>query len=322
MLAPAIPANEPERLKALRALGILDTPPEERFDRLTRMARRMFNVPIALVTLVDEDRQWFKSNMGLDASETPRSVSFCGHVILQDEIFAIPDATADERFSDNPLVVGDPNIRFYAGCAIRTDDHQKIGTLCIIDREPRTLDSQDLQALHDLATMAEQELSAVKMATMDELTGISNRRGFMELARHSLAMSTRQHLPMVLAFLDLDKFKPINDTFGHAEGDYALKTFADLMKRTFRNSDLIARLGGDEFVVLLTGSSRAASEELMARLEQMAGEHNRVAQRGYDIAFSHGIVEFDPARHHSIEDMLAEGDQTMYRIKQQKGHSR
>nr|EDZ40375.1 MAG: Diguanylate cyclase with GAF sensor [Leptospirillum sp. Group II '5-way CG'] len=322
MLAPAIPANEADRLKALRALDILDTPPEERFDRLTRMARRLFNVPIALVTLVDEDRQWFKSNMGLAVSETPRSVSFCGHAILQEDFFIIPDARSDPRFSDNPLVLGDPRIRFYAGCVLRTQDNQKIGTLCLIDHEPRAMEPQDLLVLEDLTSLAEQELSALKMATMDELTGLSNRRGFLSLARHSLALSERHDLPMSLAFLDLDKFKPINDSFGHAEGDRALRSFADLMKRTFRTSDLIARLGGDEFVVLLIGSNRETSGELMVRLGTAAEEASRLENRGYDIAFSHGIVEFDPVRHRSIEEMLAEGDALMYQIKQKKGHVR
>src|ERR1700752_1549332 len=116
MLTPALPADENTRLDTLRALNILDTSPEERFDRLTRLAKRLFGVPIALVNLVDADRQWFKSCVGLSATETPRDISFCGHAILGDDILLVPDAGVDERFHDNPLVTGDPNIRFYAGC--------------------------------------------------------------------------------------------------------------------------------------------------------------------------------------------------------------
>jgi len=115
MQQPAIPDNETQRLAALHALDVLDTPPEERFDRITRIAARLMDVPICLVTLVDANRQWFKSCIGLDASETPRDISFCGHAILAPEALVIPDAAADPRFADNPLVAGEPRIRFYAG---------------------------------------------------------------------------------------------------------------------------------------------------------------------------------------------------------------
>lgn len=136
MQIPAKPADEPARLDALRALNILDTSPEERFDRLTRLAKRLFDVPIALVSLVDVDRQWFKSCVGLDASETPRDISFCGHAIVGDEILMIRDTLVDERFHDNPLVTGAPHIRFYAGCPLRVPNGSKIGTLCLIDADP------------------------------------------------------------------------------------------------------------------------------------------------------------------------------------------
>jgi GAF domain-containing protein len=152
---PSIPETEALRLATLKSLKVLDTPPEERFDRVTRMAKRMFRVPMALVSIVDEDRQWFKSKQGLDACETPRNVSFCGHAILGDDIFLVTNALHDERFADNPLVAGDPNIRFYAGCPLKAGDGQKLGTLCIIDSEPREFDQDDASALRDLASMVE-----------------------------------------------------------------------------------------------------------------------------------------------------------------------
>ena len=166
--------------------------PEERFDRLTRMCKRLFGVPIALVSLVDENRQWFKSCVGLSVSETPRDISFCGHAILGNEIFVIPDAAKDERFADNPLVLDEPHIRFYAGCPLRSQNGCKLGTLCIIDRKPRELTQEDLDTLKDLASMVERELEAVQLATLDDLTKISNRRGFMALAQHSLNLCSRQ----------------------------------------------------------------------------------------------------------------------------------
>src|SRR5690606_34320077 len=151
----------------LQSLKLLDTAPEERFDRLTRLARRLFDVPIALVSLVDTNRQWFKSSAGLDASETPREVSFCGHAILQDEILEVCDAERDERFHDNPLVTDAPGIRFYAGHPLGLDDGSKLGTLCLLDTRPRKLNDEERELLRDLARLAEQEMIAVQMASMD-----------------------------------------------------------------------------------------------------------------------------------------------------------
>ncbi len=317
MEKPALPENETERLRTLRSLNILDTLPEERFDRLTRMAKRLFNVPIALVSLVDENRQWFKSSQGLDATETGRDISFCGHSILGNQIFIIQDASKDERFADNPLVVDNPNIRFYAGCPLKTRN-ANMGTLCIIDEKPRDFVEDDLQALADLAAMVEQELEAVQLATLDELTKISNRRGFKVLAQHSLNLCLRQKHPASLIYIDLNQFKPINDTFGHAEGDRALMAFADLLKATFRNSDIIARLGGDEFVVLLTNTSQKNALEKVGQFSGLLEKNNREKNRGYDLSFSYGIVELDPNRHQSVDELLSDGDAMMYSEKKKR----
>ena len=131
MKSPPLPPDESARIEALRALDVLDTQTEERFDRITRIAKNLFGVSIALVGLVDEHRQWFKSRQGLEASETPRDISFCGHAILGEEIFVVPDASLDPRFSDNPLVTGEPKIRFYAGYPLALPSGCKVGTLCI-----------------------------------------------------------------------------------------------------------------------------------------------------------------------------------------------
>ncbi len=158
------PFSEQHRLAALASLEILDTPPEPRFDRFTRLAALTFGAPIALVSLVDEHRQWFKSRCGLDADETPRSVAFCSHAVAQDELLVVEDATQDPRFAGNPLVTGAPDIRFYAGQPLHCDG-QAVGTLCIIDRTPRTFTEEQRQALRDLAGLAEAELNHVKVAT-------------------------------------------------------------------------------------------------------------------------------------------------------------
>jgi GAF domain-containing protein len=157
MPAAPLPPNETERIAALHALNILDTPPEERFDRLTRITRRAFHVPIALVSMVDTSRQWFKSSGGLSFCETSRDISFCAYAILDEDILHVENATKDERFSDNPAVKGEPKIRFYAGCPLRVNSF-KMGTLCIVDRKPRLFTEEDRQLLRDLAAIVEQEL--------------------------------------------------------------------------------------------------------------------------------------------------------------------
>jgi len=316
MLYPSKPNNEALRIQTLRALNVLDTPPEERFDRLTRLAKRLFNVPIALVSLVDGDRQWFKSCAGLDASETPRDISFCGHAILGDQILTVCDAEQDVRFHDNPLVVGDPGIRFYAGCPLTVANGSKLGTLCLIDVKPRDLDDEERALLRDLARMAEQELAAVQMASMDELTLLSNRRGFEALARHALGVCKRLDKPATLLFFDLNDFKQINDTYGHAEGDGALKTFADVLRIAFRESDVVGRLGGDEFVVLLTAADHVETSNIMARLREILDERNATLKRGYDIRFSVGQIEYNAERHPDVEALLADADKAMYLQKQ------
>ncbi|MDH5511591.1 MAG: response regulator [Gammaproteobacteria bacterium] len=168
MIAPPNPKDENQRLSALRSLAILDTPAEERFDRITRIAQRLFDVPIVLVSLVDAERQWFKSRVGLDVSEAARDISFCGHAILQSGPFVVPDATQDIRFRDNPLVTDEPLIRFYAAQSLTDLAGNRLGTLCLIDRRPRQLDDTQLQLLRDLASMAETELNCASYTHLTE----------------------------------------------------------------------------------------------------------------------------------------------------------
>ena len=158
MIAPAKPADEAARLEELRSLRLLDTPPEERFDRITRLASRLFGVPIAYIALVDAERQWFKSSCGLSATSTDRSVSFCGHAILQSTPLVIPDALEDDRFHDNPLVTQPPGVRFYAGHPLRGPGGRNIGTLCLADTAPRAADAIDMDVFGELAGIAEDEL--------------------------------------------------------------------------------------------------------------------------------------------------------------------
>lgn len=306
------PPDEAARLATLHSLDLLDTPPEERFDRLTRLARRLFDVPIALVSLVDENRQWFKSRTGLDAPETSRDVSFCAHALLTNDALVIPDALLDERFHGNPLVTGAPGIRFYAGQPLSAPNGARVDTLCLIDTQPRSLDRDALALLDDLARMTEREIAALHLATTDELTQLTNRRGFEMLARHVPSLCARLDRRAALLFFDLNEFKAVNDRFGHAEGDRALKAFAETLTGALRDSDVIARLGGDEFAVPLSATDAGDADEPVERVARALAARNAADARGYAIRFSAGHVAYDRARHPSVSDLLASADRRMY----------
>jgi len=159
-----MPDNEAERLAALRALLILDTPPEQRFDKIVQFASTEFDVPVALITLVDAERQWCKARVGTPVCEIGRDLSLCAHAILQPDIMVVPDTLADARFADNPLVSGDMNVRFYAGAQLTLASGLSLGTLCLIDHRPRTLDAMDLSILSTLRDLAVMELGGTNAA--------------------------------------------------------------------------------------------------------------------------------------------------------------
>lgn len=318
MKIPAAPIDEVSRIDALESLEILDTLPEEKFHRITRLCCHVFDVPIALVSLVDSNRQWFKSCQGLDVRETSRDISFCGHAILANEVFVIPDTTKDARFADNPLVLNDPHIRFYAGYPLQSLNGSNLGTLCIIGREAKEFTQKDIDALSDLGYIIEQEIITMQLAMMDELTNISNRRGTMSLMPHYLNFCTRQNTTASLIFIDLDNFKLINDRFGHAEGDHALSAFTEQMSNTFRQTDLLARFGGDEFIVLFSDTEKHTAIDIMDKFSDALGHYNQQTNRGYELAFSYGVVQFDPEKHDGVEALINAGDALMYQHKKQR----
>lgn len=317
MQVAPIPADEEQRLQALRALGILDTSPEERFDRLTRMAKRLFGVKMVLINLVDAKRQWFKSRQGLDACETPRDISFCGHAVLSDELMHVSDAWLDPRFADNPLVTGAPQVRFYAGQPLHAPDGSRVGTLCLIDSSPRELDGEERELLKDLAITVEHELAMVQLAMVDELTGLSNRRGFGLQLAQTLALCRRLESSALLLYFDLDHFKQINDLHGHSAGDKVLRDFAELLRQTTRGSDVLGRLGGDEFVALLTGADTADRDLVLQRLDQAVADYNAEPGRDWLLGYSVGWALAAEGQSLGGAELMAAADQQMYLQKQQ-----
>jgi diguanylate cyclase (GGDEF)-like protein len=309
MIKPPLPLDETARLVSLHSLRILDTRPEHRFDRIVRMAKRIFGVEICLISLVDSHRQWFKAKEGLEACETSREISFCGHAILNEEVFVVNDARSDERFADNPLVTSAPFIRFYAGCPVHTAEGYRIGTLCLIDSQVREFSEDEKATLSDLAGMVEHEITVSSQVTIDELTQIANRRGFNVVAKHILSLCRRTNANVELAYFDLDNFKVINDAHGHAAGDEILKHFAKLLIKCFRSADVIARLGGDEFAVLLAGADESAAVALK-RLTKMAADDDCPIKG--KLNWSVGTTQYHAERHGSIEALVTDADARMY----------
>jgi diguanylate cyclase (GGDEF)-like protein len=279
-MPPAPPHPEEERrLAALRACHVLDTPPDPRFDTLVRFAADLFEAPIALLSLIDADRQWFKAAVGFHAKQTARAHAFSAHAILAGEaVTVVEDAAADPRFADNPFVLAGPQLRFYAGAPVLSEEGLPLGVLCILDRERRTLDGAGRRRLQALAATAASLLQMHRdaalleqAATHDPLTGLVNRRRF-EAALQGAAEQALAGRPCAVLHIDLDLFSRVNATLGQHGGDAVLQEAARRLAEAVRAGDLVARLGSDEFAVLLAGPADAKAADATARriLERFA----------------------------------------------------
>ncbi len=315
MIPPPTPANENVRLQALYRLGVLDTPHEEVFDRITRLACAVADVPIALVSLVDKDRQWFKSKVGLEATETPRDISFCGHAILGDGPFVVTDAQADPRFADNPLVTGGPEISFYMGIPLVVPGGQKIGTLCVIDSAARELDAEAMAALQDLAEMTMREMELRRVAATDPLTGVLNRRMLELMHGQEASRSKRTGRPFSFAMLDLDHFKAVNDTHGHDVGDAVLVGVAETVNGRLREQDTLFRLGGEEFGVLYIDADAKSTALAADRVrEYLAGLTFPTADGELSVTVSIGVAQHNDDDE-NLAALMARADRALYAAK-------
>ncbi|WP_426107627.1 putative bifunctional diguanylate cyclase/phosphodiesterase [Massilia sp. TSP1-1-2] len=451
-IAP-FPADEAERLLALYSARILDTEPEEEFDRITRIAAKLLKVPIALVSLVDAERQWFKSKVGLDVTQTRRDISFCGHAVLQKEPFLISDAQADARFADNPLVMGAPFVRFYAGIPLLSVEGQALGSFCVIDHVPRILTDIELASLVDLARMAQEQIQRrqlllasgkvletlreseerhrqlishapeaylvsdgariifvnqagmrllgaqradqivgmpalgivapayrqivaqraemayrtlrpnaplemrwlrvdgaevdvetttvsytsngevriqiiardntirkqyktelEQLATHDVLTGLPNRAVLRDRLEQGIHRWLRQGHGAVVAFLNLDHFKNVNDAFGHSVGDQVLTSVGKVLQSSVRKNDTVARIGNDEFVLILEQIDESELRILLQRLIDNIGQPIKALRQDITVSCSVGYCRY-PADGATADALLTAADTAMYRAK-------
>ncbi len=338
---------ERSRLLDVRSTGLLDTGPEQAYDDLVQLATCICQVPLGLVTLVDEHRLWLKAKVGVPISEVPRDFSFCSYTIQQDDLFVIPDTHKDKRYSSNAAVTSEPYIRFYAGYPLSTSRGEKVGSLCVLDCEPRELSEhqqiamrvlgrqvmaqielkQQLQVLHEAIQRkhaAELELQAsqrqlenanlvlLQQSLTDPLTSLHNRRSFECALESAFHRSHHGSGPVSLLILDIDFFKKFNDTYGHLQGDEVLRRVSSLILKSAREKDTAARFGGEEFVVILPDTNEKQALQLATCI------CTAIARRTWNlrpITVSIGVATIDTQMLKAYE-LVGAADQALYQAKE------
>jgi diguanylate cyclase (GGDEF)-like protein len=302
--------DEAGRIASLNRYCVLDSGNETQFDRITALVRSVFKVPIAAVSLVDVDRQWFKSVHGLDVNGTPRNLAFCAHTILTRDALNVSDARADLRFAGNALVTGAPYIRAYLGAPLETPDGYNVGALCAIDTNARSFGPADEAVMASFAALVVDELELRMIGQSDYLTGAKTRRAFMADLEAACAAPAGSRGALIM--LDLDHFKRVNDRFGHPAGDELLRAAAGACRNTLRRSDVIGRLGGEEFGILMRGVKLCDAMECAERIRRSIADLRVLPDTDLSTTVSIGIAPVDGDPHAT----LADADAALYCAKE------
>jgi diguanylate cyclase (GGDEF)-like protein len=284
-LSKTIASTATLRIANIHTLDLFYTPIEERFERITRVARRALHVPVAAITLLNDDKQWFKSAAGWGVSELPRNQAICRLTVDENRLLTITDTLKDPRVASSPIVAQAPRFRSYAGYPL-TDHHEGVvGTFCVFDLQPREFSPADCQTIVDLAAMAQRELMtdqlssaqaaltsklsrARREALMDPLTHLWNRRGASVLMKAAFSKADERNGPLTVALLDLDNFKRVNDNYGHQSGDEVLRKVASRLLSAVRSEDAVFRIGGDEFLVLMADTDAKIASRVAERIRR------------------------------------------------------
>ena len=319
---PPPPANEPQRLAALDACGIMDTPRDERFDRLTRLAKRLYDADVSFMGFIDDEQQWMKSvTSNLIGPFIGRRQSVCQLIISTGAPLVVGDIQTDERFSGHPVVPMIP-LHFYAGVPLMATPDLAIGSLCIMREKAGIEPDFDIEPLQSLAAIAIDELELrslnrdlTRMTRVDALTGLTNRRGFDEALERAEVRCRRTGEVLSVLMIDIDFFKVLNDSFGHQGGDVALRAMGALMSDlVLRKDDTIARYGGEEFAAILTGSDAdgalRVAERVRLALSKAAIPHPKTGSLTVSIGIS-----TRPGSDIDREQIIAEADGALYEAK-------
>lgn len=321
------------KLANLPSAELVHTPLEERFERLTRLARRALGMPVAAIMLLNDGKQWFKSIAGWNVSELAQDMTLCEWTLDERRIHVVADMAADPRTARHPFVVGPPNLRFYAGFPLYDRDDVPNGSFCVLDRKPRALSPVDERTFLDLAELAQQELRADDLtkagaalgaklsvarreAMIDPLTRLWNRRGANVLLKAALERADRERLTLGVAVLDLDNFKRINDTYGHQAGDELLRKIGARLVGAVRNQDLTFRLGGDEFLLLMIDTDEDAAKWIAERVRRAITDETIPTRVGeLPASASVGLTMRGADERLTVEELLERADQALRRSK-------
>lgn len=331
------PPDEPQRLAALHNYMLLDTEADDEFDLLTELAAELTGAPYSFVSLVDEDRVWFKSRYGTsERKQMPRDQDYCAWSILEDEELSIPDLSADARTATLLATTSGPQYRMYNGVNLVSADGYRVGVLCVLDTQPRQLTpnqqhllrrlARQVIALMELRLMDRELKSALvavsRLAHEDELTGLRNRRAWLAEAQQQLQLARRLNTPLCMMMLDVDHFKRVNDTHGHAAGDAVLRALGQLLSTSLRATDVAGRLGGEEFAVLLPGTDLAGASRVAEGLRQLVeAERIQDDHATLHVTISIGLASLPPAAvgeadPDALTMLMRAADQALYTAKQ------
>src|SRR4051794_471750 len=317
--------DDAARVAALHRLGILDQPPDPDLDAITRLAAFVTGAPVGIVNLLDAERQWQASVHGAARGVFRRQDSMCQHTVAGGETVTVADATLDPRFVDNPFVTGElDRIRQYCGVPLRDVEGFAVGSLCVVGPEPRTLRAQQVQALEDLGRQLEclfelRRQNALLLdvvakvdhhATHDSLTGLPNRRLLVDRLDQAISRASRTGVPVTLFYCDLDRFKAINDTYGHEAGDAVLQHVAARLQACLRPTDTITRLGGDEFVILCEDLPSQLRQPVATRIRDAVRQPLRHGSALLSVSVSVGSVHASAAQDPAA--LLRAADRAMY----------
>jgi diguanylate cyclase (GGDEF)-like protein len=321
------------KIANIQSLDLFYTPLEERFERITRVTRRALHVPVAAISLLNDDKQWFKSAAGWGISELPRDQAICKLTVETGQLLVIPDTFADPRVANLPIVQGSPRFRFYAGFPLVNEHGAIVGTFCVFDLRAREFTPAERQTLLDLAAMAQRELVtdqlssahaaltaklglARREALMDPLTHLWNRRGASVLLKAAFTSADQRNTPIALALLDLDNFKRINDNHGHQTGDEVLRRVASRLLSSVRGEDAICRMGGDEFLVLMVETDAVVAARVAERIRHSITDTPVPTRDGtMTMSVSIGCVIRQPRDQSSLETLLERADQALMQSK-------
>lgn len=305
--------DEPGRQRALDRLQLVGTKAEAPFERIIDLVKATLSAPICAVSLIDNDRQWFKAFRGLDVDQTPRDIAFCDHAIRAERPFVIEDATCDPRFAGNPLVLGAPFIRAYLGIPLKLQDGYIVGTLCVIYQDPKAFSDHEIIILQNFANLVLGELELRTIAYTDGLTKLLSRKAWTERVDAEIDRAMRHPASLSVLMLDLDHFKKVNDTYGHDVGDIVLRKTAKVINAVMRKHDLAGRLGGEEFALCMIHASEQAGLAIAERLRAEIAAMAFPEYDGLSCSASIGVTVFEPGR--DVDELLKRADLALYEAK-------